>query len=45
MRKNILIVESENDKFFLEAFVEKLTPAIEVEATPFCRIDDFGSGQ
>jgi len=41
MSKNILIVESDNDKFFFEALVQKMNLQIEIESRPFCRIDDY----
>ncbi len=41
MSKNILIVESDNDKFFLEALVQKMNLQIDIESRPFCRIDDY----
>lgn len=41
MSKNILIVESDNDKFFLEALIEKMNLQIDIESRPFCQIDDY----
>lgn len=41
MSKNILIVESDNDRFFLEALVQKMNLQVEIESRPFCRIDDY----
>ncbi|MDF1551375.1 MAG: hypothetical protein P1P88_26370 [Bacteroidales bacterium] len=42
MSKNILIVESDNDKFFIEAFIShlELTANLAVDS-PICTIDDF----
>lgn len=37
---NSIIVESENDKYFIEAFIDKLNLEIEVE-NPICSIDDY----
>ena len=37
---NSIIVESENDKYFIEAFINKLNLEIEVE-NPICSIDDY----
>lgn len=38
--KNIIIVESENDKYFIEALRDYLTVDVEV-GTPMCSIDEF----
>ncbi len=41
MSKNILIVESENDKYFIEALTTKINlKKIEV-STPICKVDDY----
>jgi len=37
---NILVVESENDKFFIEALVNHINIKLNVE-TPICSIDDY----
>ena len=38
---NLIIVESENDRYFIESLVDKLNlPNIEV-GIPICKIDDF----
>jgi len=37
---NIIIVESENDKYFVEALIEKMNLSIQIETTPIC-IDNY----
>lgn len=40
--KNLLIIESENDKFFIEALIKHLNlNDVEVSKGPICSIDDF----
>lgn len=45
--KNLLVVESDNDKYFIEAFIkylnldENITVDTPVLDTPICKIDDF----
>ena len=42
MRRNILIVESQNDKYFFQSFIKHLSRDIEVE-TPIFADDDYRS--
>ena len=37
---NLLIVESENDKFFIEALVERINIKIEIDS-PVCSVDEY----
>ena len=37
---NLLIVESDNDKYFIEALIKNLNQNIEID-TPICSIDDY----
>lgn len=39
--KNYLIVESQNDKFFLDALIAHLNLSIEVSNATICKIDDY----
>jgi len=39
--KNILIVEGDSDKFFFDALIRKMNITAELEAQPFCNIDDY----
>ncbi len=41
MNKHVLIVESENDKFFIEAVIDRLNLTNIAVDSPICRIDDF----
>ncbi len=41
MGKNILIVESDNDKYFLEALIDTMNLQMDIESSPFCKIDDY----
>ncbi len=41
MSKNILIVESENDKYFIESLTEYLNLSEVDIDTPICSIDDY----
>ena len=40
MNSNLLIVESENDKYFIKALIEYLKISIEIDS-PICNIDDY----
>ena len=37
---NLLIVESENDKFFIEALIERINIKIEIDS-PVCSVDEY----
>ena len=41
MSKNILIVESENDKYFIEALIKKMNLRNIVISNPICKIDNY----
>jgi hypothetical protein len=38
---NLIIVESENDQYFIEALIEKLNLRNIEVGKPICKIDDF----
>jgi len=41
MSKKIIVVESSNDQYFVEAYVSSKNLSANIESSPFCKIDDY----